>query len=235
MDLQLIYSQYIQGTSLSILAGQNSLTRHSLYRLVSDLGLPMKQCGSPKGKPRNKISVETERAVLADFHEKRLPKLHIAEAHKISITAINRILGGRKPRNKLRESADRFRPDTNEAKCIECSEWKSVNDFYVARTCSYGRMSVCKQCQLTKNRAYLYKLTPAQHHALVVTQGNRCAICRASPSDKSNRGNAVLSVDHCHQTGKTRKLLCARCNHTIGLAEDSSLLLTKMANYLLTA
>lgn len=41
-----------------------------------------------------------------------------------------------------------------------------------------------------------------------------CAICH-KPED------IKLAVDHCHDTGKIRGLLCKRCNMGIGLLGDS--------------
>lgn len=47
-------------------------------------------------------------------------------------------------------------------------------------------------------------------------QGGLCAVC-----GKSCEVNAVLSVDHCHTTGKIRGLLCNKCNTGIGLLGDN--------------
>jgi len=232
MDLPSIHSSYLAGTSLVALAAANNLTKHRLYALLCDSNYPMRSCGAVKGTPRNKLSKETESAVRNDFTVLRLPKLQIAEKHGISTTAINRIIGGGKPRNKLRYSASRFRPDTQEARCIDCSCWKPIDQFYVDRACSYGRMSVCKDCQLARNRKKLYKLDPAQYSAMLSEQGGVCAICGALPTDKSNRGHSVLSVDHDHVSLSVRKLLCARCNHVLGLMEDMPTLLRAAADYL---
>lgn len=50
-----------------------------------------------------------------------------------------------------------------------------------------------------------------------------CAICGAAPP---------LYIDHDHDTGKVRMLLCSRCNLSIGAFEDSSDLLRRAAFYL---
>ena len=39
-------------------------------------------------------------------------------------------------------------------------------------------------------------------------------------------------IDHDHDTGAIRMLLCRNCNHCLGAAKDSPVLLDKMAAYL---
>lgn len=51
---------------------------------------------------------------------------------------------------------------------------------------------------------------------LNLSQDGKCAIC-----DKPCTVNSVLSVDHCHETGKIRGLLCNKCNTGIGLLGDN--------------
>lgn len=54
-----------------------------------------------------------------------------------------------------------------------------------------------------------YGLTPDQYDALFTQQGGVCAICKAEPKTKK------LAVDHDHDTGEVRGLLCPRCNSTL--------------------
>jgi hypothetical protein len=51
-----------------------------------------------------------------------------------------------------------------------------------------------------------------------------CAICR-DPLERP-------FVDHCHRTGKTRELLCTRCNSGIGLFKDCPQRLSRAIAYL---
>lgn len=41
-----------------------------------------------------------------------------------------------------------------------------------------------------------------------------------------------LHVDHCHQTGKIRGLLCQKCNMALGLLNDSVEILETAIRYL---
>lgn len=77
-------------------------------------------------------------------------------------------------------------------------------------------------------RKTLYGITDAEYQTLVIAQKGLCAICGGPPT--KNRRN--LSVDHCHQTGKIRGLLCSNCNTAIGLFKDLPELLEKALLYL---
>ena len=56
-------------------------------------------------------------------------------------------------------------------------------------------------------------------------QDGLCYICGKKP------GKRGLNVDHCHSTGKVRKMLCTRCNTALGAIEDRDLL-PKLIAYL---
>lgn len=53
-----------------------------------------------------------------------------------------------------------------------------------------------------------------------------CEICGGRDKDRN------LALDHCHETGITRGLLCNACNTGIGKMKDSPELMRKAAAYL---
>ncbi len=59
-----------------------------------------------------------------------------------------------------------------------------------------------------------YGLTPESYDALLVEQGGRCAICQALPTARA------LAVDHDHETGAVRGLLCTSCNVRLAALDD---------------
>lgn len=60
-----------------------------------------------------------------------------------------------------------------------------------------------------RNLRNKYGITEAQYSALYDAQGGRCAVCGCIPNER-------LAVDHDHETGVVRGLLCRRCNLELG-------------------
>jgi len=81
------------------------------------------------------------------------------------------------------------------------------------------------------NRDHKYSLPTGWFEETLEAQGYACAIC-GSP-DWGARG--VPCIDHDHQTGKPRALLCHHCNIGIGMFSDSPELLLEAVAYLRTA
>lgn len=79
-----------------------------------------------------------------------------------------------------------------------------------------------------------YGITPDEYDRLFAEQDGRCAICREpeTTKDRTGRVRARLSIDHDHETGRIRGLLCHHCNAALGHAKESSFRLRDMAAYL---
>lgn len=75
-----------------------------------------------------------------------------------------------------------------------------------------------------------YGLTVERYDQLMAEQDGACAICGVAGPEAARWGKLV--VDHDHETGEVRGLLCSNCNCAIGLLGDSPELLTKAAGYL---
>lgn len=74
-----------------------------------------------------------------------------------------------------------------------------------------------------------YGLTPEQFESLLNSQDLSCAICGTT---KNGGGAHRMCVDHDHETGNVRGLLCHRCNRALGLFGDSETLLQSAIDYL---
>ena len=72
-----------------------------------------------------------------------------------------------------------------------------------------------------------FGITPETYYQLSESQSHLCAICNGI----DDRG-AKLAVDHCHNTGKIRGLLCRKCNVALGYLNDDIVLLESALNYL---
>jgi len=128
--------------------------------------------------------------------------------------------------------------------CKSCDTTKPIDDFYLRNKTSMVRHSTCKECDKKRVKenhdpvAYRnaelqrrYGITQQDYEVMIVEQNNQCAICNATePGGRHNSGYFV--VDHCHTTGKVRKLLCNNCNTALGLVGDNTQILQSMIEYL---
>jgi hypothetical protein len=71
----------------------------------------------------------------------------------------------------------------------------------------------------------VYGISLADYDLMLADQGGVCAICKKAPEKR-------LCVDHCHTTGKVRRLLCGKCNSMLGFSEDDPARLDAGAAYL---
>ena len=121
--------------------------------------------------------------------------------------------------------------------CPKCDVERSLDGFAKHRSRSDGLSSWCKPCMneyskaryaAGKNEKYRYRkygLTLEDYESLVLGQQGFCACCGEMP-DK------MLVVDHCHETGEIRGLLCHKCNTGIGQLGDNIEGLRKALKYL---
>ncbi len=72
----------------------------------------------------------------------------------------------------------------------------------------------------------LYGITKQQFDSLLEEQNNCCCVClKRIPRN-------VMTIDHCHKTGRVRGVLHKGCNTFLGLAKDSPTILRRAADYL---
>jgi hypothetical protein len=68
-----------------------------------------------------------------------------------------------------------------------------------------------------------YGITEEEYEAIKVSQAGVCAICS---SDEE------LVVDHCHENGHIRGLLCKQCNGALGMFKDNIQTMQRAIGYL---
>lgn len=74
-----------------------------------------------------------------------------------------------------------------------------------------------------------YGLKFNEYHSLLRKQDNKCAICKIN-FEKLNRNP---SIDHDHNTGKIRGILCHQCNILIGMCFENEEILENAIDYLI--
>lgn len=73
-----------------------------------------------------------------------------------------------------------------------------------------------------------YGITFTEYKALLIKQRYRCAACRTD--EPGGRGR--FHVDHDHETGEVRGLLCTNCNLALGLLKDDVHRVRRLLRYL---
>lgn len=89
------------------------------------------------------------------------------------------------------------------------------------------RLALRPQLEFERGLKRHYGMTKEEYEVLFKSQNGVCAIC-SKPQSKGRR----LAVDHDHETGEVRGLLCDGCNPGIGYFKNDPELLHVAANYL---
>ena len=94
--------------------------------------------------------------------------------------------------------------------------------------------ATARAAQSLKSHLKKRGLTPGEFERRLLEQGGVCAICRQPETAVRRSSGKILrlAVDHDHETGEIRGLLCARCNTAIGLLDESHERLLAAGDYL---
>ena len=74
-------------------------------------------------------------------------------------------------------------------------------------------------------------MTIAEYDAKLTAQDGVCAICGNAPDPNGVRASSKLHVDHDHETGHNRDLICNNCNRGLGYFKDDPALMQAAAKY----
>ncbi|WP_130876984.1 endonuclease VII domain-containing protein [Streptomyces syringium] len=100
-------------------------------------------------------------------------------------------------------------------RCPQCEKVKPHSEWERNKTSSDGWSSYCRECRAGRNRDSCFRrkygLSQDQLRDLVKRQGGVCVICLVAPAEH---------VDHDHETGKVRGVLCFNCNSALGKLRD---------------
>jgi hypothetical protein len=114
-------------------------------------------------------------------------------------------------------------------KCPECKKWKKHSSFGVSVANLLNLCTYCKECVHGIDLQKRYGISVEVYSQLLASQGGGCAICGALAAHSNTE---KLFVDHNHETGKVRGLLCHCCNAMLGYAKDNTSNLCKGIQYL---
>ena len=131
-------------------------------------------------------------------------------------------------------------PYINGRHCTSCGVFKLAIEYTLENDdrCIGGvaMRSKCKPCnEHVKWKSFIqrtYGITAEDYYDMLSSQNGQCAVCKSEEVKNSRISSGKLFIDHCHDTGKVRGLLCSKCNHAIGLLNDDVDLLRKAIDYL---
>ena len=126
--------------------------------------------------------------------------------------------------------------------CRKCKKNKNLKDFYkIGGKQAHLYRSYCKECTLKINSTEKakktkhawriktrYNLEIEEYNQMFVDCENKCMICGIHNDDLKRN----LCVDHNHETGEVRGLLCTPCNAVIGYAHEDIDVLYSAIKYL---
>jgi hypothetical protein len=109
--------------------------------------------------------------------------------------------------------------------CLDCGP-RPIAEFRVIPRKQTGRIyyeSRCDHCRQTRCAARNQNLPPETYRSMLKAAGGKCAICEKT---------AKLVLDHCHETGRVRGMLCGPCNQALAPLEKDPDVVQRMAEYL---
>jgi hypothetical protein len=118
----------------------------------------------------------------------------------------------------------RWYAENREHAIAQVKRWQQTNKDHLH---AYRR-EYRQRRKVEERDAYLrrsFGITQADYDALLERQGGGCAICGKPP------GKISLHVDHDHETGEVRGLLCVGCNNALGQFHDDPALLDRAIDY----
>jgi hypothetical protein len=92
---------------------------------------------------------------------------------------------------------------------------------------SHGWCRICRNQSTRKHQLkWRYGISPSDKDLMLEKQNFKCAACDQS-FDVTDRS----CVDHCHNSGTVRGVLCTSCNMSLGLMKENPDLIMKLAEY----
>lgn len=110
-------------------------------------------------------------------------------------------------------------------KNIASTESKKKNRHAII---AYNNREDVKQRRLARDYLKKYGIELKDYDLMLEAQGGGCQICKSTDP----KGQGRFHVDHNHETGEVRGLLCSHCNTGLGMFKDSPALLISAAAYL---
>lgn len=139
---------------------------------------------------------------------------------------MNRQSKGNQPKYKVQKA--KYGKEHQEQARLSSAKWYMSHKEKANKEASNWQRNNKDKVKAIKRKTDLktkYGMSVEDFDSMSASQGFACAICKIIPT-------ATLHVDHDHQTGKVRGLLCSKCNTALGLLKDSTEFLARAITYL---
>jgi hypothetical protein len=141
---------------------------------------------------------------------------------------------------------DRYAPDATERRCTFCGKVKPLGEFGPLEAGQLGRRSECRACVARKLRRDRAKASPEAKERRRLAERRSKALKAYGPAglaaceriiagegcDICGKRTKRMAIDHDHDTGEVRGILCKDCNLILGWVKDDAVRLRNMAAYL---
>jgi hypothetical protein len=136
---------------------------------------------------------------------------------------------------------ERAKADPGNSKtCRKCRERLPIDEFSRDKRSPDGHAPRCKNCRREWRRAedprsvkdrflrWRFGIGLDEYEGILAGQGGGCAICGNGNMQTRRK---FLDVDHDHETGKVRGILCSPCNTALGLLREDPTRIARLAEY----
>lgn len=128
-----------------------------------------------------------------------------------------------------------YTSDCKECACNTIKKWYRNGG---KKKCQDHKATEAGKARVQRNRfssrVRMHGISEEEYLLMYEIQDGACAICGNTQSIKHNGKVISLSIDHNHDTGQVRGLLCHHCNAMIGHAREDVDLLKKAIKYIET-
>jgi Recombination endonuclease VII len=147
-----------------------------------------------------------------------------ADRGQCSVEGCGRMLS---PKNTLGRCIEHSLPRWVAAECAAEGCTKKLNVTNLTGLCGQHTNGYRRDHVLRRD----YGITEAEYDAMLAAQNGLCALCGKPPKPGGKGTASRLNVDHDHETGRVRALLCTNCNRGIGFFKDNPTLMRRAAAY----
>ena len=115
------------------------------------------------------------------------------------------------------------------------AQWRTDNSGKVKESHKKWRQNNPNRSKELNKKSRLknvFGISIEEENRMLLSQNNCCAICNVNIFDYMNEFQKGFCVDHNHETGQIRGLLCSLCNSVIGFSKESIEILDNTKQYL---